>query len=190
MNGGAVADSIVLPYIFRANSIWDPEFAVGGFPATYWSIYSQLYSGYRVHGCKITCRFVPVNANTGPSTVGIRSYDDRGGTTPTTFNGSGLAVSRNIVFRQLQPMAAGSNAGCRLTMFRKSKNVFGVKDLADEPTMGGQLASTISGTNPDRQWYYQPFVSNMNAGQPATYNVQTFLAYYVELFDPKEAVIY
>jgi len=182
---GTTGDTIYLGNIFRANSVYDPDLTGAGSSTTYYTLMSNIYSKYRVHACRITARFLPVNANTGPSTVGIFSYDDTGGFTPSTFEDDGLSIQRNVVYRHLQPMAAGSNAGCRLTMFRKSKHVFSVKDLQDEPTMGASF-----GANPDRQWYYRLFIANMNSGQPVTYNVSLVFQFYVEYYDPKEFVLY
>lgn len=57
-------------YVFRGNSLYDPDYSgTGGEPYAY-SIYSQIYNRYRVYGSKIRCKFGVEGLNSGQANGG------------------------------------------------------------------------------------------------------------------------
>lgn len=73
LNSGGAADYTVVDY--RANSIYDPQTAVGGGQPSAYTIAATRYGMYSVKACKVECRWIQ-SSDTINAFVGFMAADD------------------------------------------------------------------------------------------------------------------
>lgn len=177
------SDSIVLDpsagtptpsFALRMNSIYDPQFSIGGGQPTYYDQLALIYKQYRVVGSKLTANFSYTNTTTadiGPAIVGITSSDAG---LPTTDAGT-LISAPNTSF-------------ATLVVGDIPKNV--VSTYSQKQVFPG-LESTTSanfGADPSSQWYANIFASPQGVDVEKPINCVFILEFMVEVWDVKNVV--
>ncbi len=139
--GGNVAS-----YVYRANSVYDPQNPVGGHQPIGFDIWEQLYNHYLVLGSKITCQFVAGDVNVNdPYVCGAFTSDD---SVFSTANFTTLIEQGLSSYTVLQPSSNGNLP--RRKAFYSPRKFFAIKDIADN---AARLGSAVSG-NPDEMAYF------------------------------------
>lgn len=116
--------------VCRLNSLYDPQYALGGGTPTGLTALAAVWGQYKVCGAKVTCRFV--NTGTLPARVGFYACDDSY-TTPSTaaLNQAQLMEMGNPNFVIL-PAAFGSSSTVTLRRFYRIKNIMGRSRYQDQ----------------------------------------------------------
>lgn len=146
----SVAGSIAYQ-VFRANSIFDPDFTGVGHQPMYRDTYASVYDQYTVIGSKITVNFNQTTTS-GTCIVGIHGDDDQNNTAPL-FN---LIEQNNTSWTRIGNQGSSSDSTTLTAVFEPLTN-FGV-DTKDD---GG--SSTSVGSNPTEEWMFQVFGANLIA---------------------------
>ena len=163
------AGSGVQFHAYRANSIFDPDAAVGGHQPMYMDQLALFYTTYSVLSSTITCKFT--NSSFQPWVALLRVQDNTSQPTPPI---SAYMEQPNIYSRTV-------SMGQAVTMRRR----WTCKGL-DRSDNQGLLGGTITGTNPDIGQYfgiaccYQDPTSNFATGNP---QVEVTIRYRVMLTD-------
>jgi len=163
-------------YVFRLNSLWDPDQTGVGAKPRYMDTLlgandtDAPYRQYRVHSAKITATFWPTAVGvqqSGYAAVGVRN----GGTSP-----SSLKEMRERPYYKCKPIYPTATARpIKISNYVKVKNLLGNKDLADnEDTLANYNANPAALINGD--------VSICNVGSSTTQQfVEIQIKYYAQL---------
>lgn len=166
---------------FRANSAFDPDFAIGGHQPMNFDRWATLYDHYTVMSS--TCKITPTtgtNTNQTPGYMGIMVSTDSAGTA-TLAQVVSLFENKLSSHRYMQ---VGNSAGVsrgHLSSGVKSnfnaKRLFGIKDPED----GGAYGALVT-ANPTRDAYYNVYLASINANTPSGISCLVEIEYTV-LFD-------
>lgn len=172
--------SAVLPcpyVVYKPNSCYDPNDAVGGGQPTYWDQLAEVYTRYAVLGAKVTATFsLPTQtaANIGPYLCGIEASDTNSlvATNPNT-----LLASNNVTWRMI-----GAQDGTKsvTATYSPSKNLGGLV-----PGFSGG-ARVIS--DPTVLWYNKVFATPQGVAVTTPINVVIVMEFNVKLSDLKALV--
>lgn len=159
----AVAGNNTQTFVQRANSPYDPEYALGGTSATGFNYYAQQYTKYRCTESTQQIKFLATGQGgfaTGVALVvhDLQHADEVNGLFSAATAGP-LGATGGLILSTLKPGAshrlvtAGSSSPC--TMFRRymSKPAFGVAP-------GAASDEALVNANPDRLALYKVIVSN------------------------------
>lgn len=176
---GSVAD-----YVFRLNSLYDPDYTSTGHHPQWWAQLTAVYDHYRVLGSKITCRFVPNSvcdtpANVrGPFIVGVTGSDSSAlsaSSYPTLLE-DGSSNNAIIVDRQ------GSANVATVSQTYSPK-----RDLGQNPYDDTLSAATT--TNPSKQFFAHVWAKDMSTANATSISVQVQIEFQCEFFGRIEGVL-
>lgn len=167
--------------IYRANSIFDPDFTGIGHQPLFYDTYAAIYQNYRVIGSKIRVTFAPLEDRTdtsissvgGPWVVGI------GGSTTTTAFGSSIRnrmEQNDSVWKILNARTGADGVQTVVAVFEPLRNL-------GFPAGDDTVSAGIS-TNPSKQWYWHVWVGQLTNSYTTTVSVTTEIEYTVELMNP------
>lgn len=142
--------------LFRANSIFDPDFLVGGHQPLGYDQWSVFYDHYVVIGSKINVKFISASTSgtLGSAMCGILLKD----------NSAQLVEPQNIMeqsnsnYRLMTNQNAGGAVSVSATY--SPKKFFGIKDISDNRSL---LGSSIN-SNPSEEAYYHVYAAPLAAG--------------------------
>lgn len=169
--------------VFRANSIHDPNYFVGGGSATGIQEWAHFYMGYRVHASKIKVEVLNVNTTADGSTVivALVPTNNPGLTTIPVEDVNTLPYCKYMTISA----ASGGPMPGKLMNYMSTRKMYGVESIIDE-----EFASEI-GTSPENQWYWDLSYQNMDITDTVTIRVMVTITYYVELYrrDSRLAIV-
>lgn len=168
----ALNPSSLLPittWVFRANSLYDPDSTGTGHQPYLFDFWSQVYKRYTVLGSKMT--MMPeqtTSTNNTPGTFGILKSKDpsipAGWTTDQFFETVNSTGKNNLLAGNIAYSQEGGNRA-RLTMPFSTRRFFGITDPNDGNSYEGLTGDLIDGSNPSIQAYFIPFyLSNGPSG--------------------------
>jgi len=136
-------------WVFRASSLYDPDNALGGDSVTGLSGIAELYTHYKVLGCRVSATVVNLDTD-DPVTIVL---------VPNTFDSS-YAVA-NKLSMEGQPYARGivvaNQAGAgSISSYMSTKVMHGVTNL-DSVNFGAEVT-----TNPATNWYWHLVAYNLS----------------------------
>lgn len=162
-------------YIFRANSVFDPnQSGIGHQPMGYdqWAL---LYNNYNVVGSKIQVRLTGDTSISAPIAMGVFLTDY---ITPPYADWTGYKEGRKGSV--ITYTGRNSNVYKAQSKF-SAKKYFNLKDVKDNTHRTG--AGT--GTNPTEEAYYIIWLQTLNATTD-TFEILVQVDYIVDFSDPKE----
>jgi len=164
--------------IFRANSIFDPDYSGVGHQPLGHDQWNLFYNHYIVQACKITVSFA-CPAVTTPFYVGIALTDDViSAAIGSTTNFSTAAENRHIRYR----LVTTQDSGKTITL---SYNANVLKFLGRSSSSDD--VKTTFGNNPTEQAFYQVFVMPVNVSYDApSVWAAVSINYKTKLVEPKE----
>lgn len=159
-------------YVFRGNSLYDPEFAVGGSQPMGYDQWSAFYNNYRVHASAITVRMMST------------ADSDAGGFIKVTLFPSTTAAAGSYSGNSEQPYSKVNylpNKGLNKIFLKNkmyAKKMLGLKSIAYDE----DLAAAI-GADPVKEWYWilDAYSINEVANVLGVY-MEVKITYYAEFF--------
>lgn len=153
---------------YRANSIYDPDYAAGGHQPLNFDTYAALYHKYTVLGAKITMKYMlkqPAVAACEPIVVGIVLNDN---IDEPPANASIAKLIENGRFKwRIEANSNNSTSGIPKVMTRyfSAKKFFKVRDVLDNHQLGAEVT-----TNPAMTAYFDIIAGRVvgNSGTLAT----------------------
>jgi len=160
-------------YVFRGNSIYDPDYTSTGGQPTSRDEWAAFYNYYRVRASKIRTSFVSLSnlASTSAMIAIIPSLS-----VPTTTISPLTIVDQPYARYKIIGQGDGSNNATYLNNYMSTQKMFG-RTIQDNDFVG--LMSNL----PLNEWYWGIKLTNMVSGGGGTYRVIVQLTYYVELFE-------
>lgn len=177
-SSGALTNETIQDYVFRMNSIFDPDFTGTGHQPLWHDTYSTIYETYRVLGSQMTITFAPsvysYNGSFGPYVVGITG--NRVSTSALGYsNVQQLMESADTTFDVI-----GLDSARTITLDYSPSSKLGTS--ATEDTVGASV-----GSNPPNAYYGHVWVTQVNgAAVPATtgeVNLTGYIDFTVEFFN-------
>ena len=173
-----LTNDTIQDYVFRMNSIFDPDFTGTGHQPLWHDTYSTIYETYRVLGAKLTITFAPsvysYSGAFGPYVIGVTG--NRVSTSALGYsNVQQLMESADTTFDVI-----GLDSARTITLDYSPSSKLGTS--ATEDTVGASV-----GANPPNAYYGHVWVTQVNgAAAPATtgeVNLTGYIDFTVEFFN-------
>lgn len=171
------AAGVAIPRIFRANSIFDPDYVVGGSQPRGTDELLALYNHYTVVGSKITVTFA--NHDTSqPVICGIQVSTDAASTNPIRD----FMEQGNIKYCVLSADSGAGNNVKTLTEYASVKKEFGLKNIMDNHNLRGD-----AGSNPSEELYFNIFAAPQDdISNPGVVRLSVLIEYLVVFSEPND----
>lgn len=183
-DGSIVAGSTPTQYVWRANSVFDPDAAIGGSQPRGFSQWSNFYEKYTV--VKSSCRVRLLDKDTGTGTTGTVTglfgvaLRDSTASIPTVRDAT---EDDNCKYNGYDSY----NSNRSITVYFDAAKHFSVNNILDSDQHQGQTGVTL-GSNPLDQAYFVTWAtqapSSGAAAQPFLWDVM--LEYDVIFSDPRD----
>lgn len=161
-------------YVFRGNSIYDPDFTgVGGQPL-YHDQLALLYQQYKVYGSKIKVSWI--NNGTSHARLAVTPAN-----TSTAFTDIEQATEQQRATNRHLTVKGGARDMVVISKYASTSNILGFEGKSFDDS-----AEADFGANPTEEWYWH---LTAESGIPSsTYYLSTYaevqLTYYIECFEP------
>lgn len=160
--------------VYRGNSLYDPDFQVGGRQPLGYNIWSQFYNKYCVHGAKVRVSITNIGAGTNAYVVVVPE------TTPSVpfTNITELTMypySRHCVASQ----ATGMDRS-KVKHYMSTKKIWGVHKAA---VLADQNYASLTSNNPVNTWYWNIFVDTPDAAKATNVQLKIDIVYYAEMYE-------
>lgn len=167
------AGATLASYVFRANSIYDPNRTGIGHQPLGRDIWAGIYNHYVVISSKITCMFIPTIGKTG--TVIYGTYlDDDANITSTTY--TDLVERKKTSYRYVNVATLDYIKPCEA--YYSAQKWFGIKDIGDNNT---RLGAAIGSTPAEECMFHCFLQDTSNAGLDVdSHQFSVIIEYYVE----------
>ncbi len=174
---------LISEYVYRANSVFDPDFTGVGHQPMGFDEWANIYNRYTVLGSRITVYNTPATTtNVTPGYFGV----------VLSANSTPIA-SYTSIDNLLESKLAGKNwrtAGSTLTQTTRgnsqvvsknfsAKNFFGVTDVND----GTGLSSVIGG-NPTEHAHFGIYAASIDGNNPGSLFLTVMIDYIVQFREP------
>lgn len=174
-NAGSVGSPFI-EYLFRMNSVFDPEFALGGGQPMYYDQITAMYRSYCVFGSGINLTFTQKTNTTEAAFIKCGVYPIE---TSNSASGVSEAIERdNCVYAQLGPNT-GDQGIVNMNAFAKPYAVLGRGKFEKEDDTMCALVSS----NPVQQCLWHVFLGTNDGLTSVNAYIEITLTYYVKFFD-------
>lgn len=162
--------------LFRANSLFDPEYTNIGHQPMGFDQMAALYNHYCVIGSRITLKAMPNQAtDVNTAVFGVYISDD---TTIPYTNYSGFMEAKRGTYKTL----VNQRNQVSLSTNFSTKKFFNASDVKDIEYLWG-----TPGTNPAEEAYFCIWYQNLeNPGETSTHNFLVTVDYIAEWKEPKD----
>lgn len=162
---------------YSCNGLFDPNISGVGHQPLYFDNLMAIYNHYTVIGSKLTARFCPSSASTGPGIFAIMQNDD------TTAAGIDVPnVTEQTLSTGIRLIPIGLSSPMSATLKWSAKRTFGGSVLANDNLQGNATS------NPLEQSYYDMRYQDSGGGNSAliVYVEVEYTAIFDELKDQAE----
>lgn len=163
---------IIKDYLFRGNSLFDPDYQLGGTQPLGYDQWSAFYNRYMVFGSKIRVQFINLSS-LDPLYTSVVPIGDAAALTPYNDAISELPYVRTSILSN----GSGSKTVGFLNSYMRTKKIFGISGSIDPEEYGA-----TTGTGPNQEWYWAIRAYSI-PGNPLTATAFVTLTYYVRFFD-------
>lgn len=176
----AVGQNGYAVWVWRGNSIYDPDYAVGGGRPTGAQVYDPLYWKYTVLGSSIKMKVL----NTGASVLKAMLRPQMASTTAAPGATSKLEELPDTRVKWIGNNVGGNDVRT-IKHYASTKKQYAKKPLDDE--FNGDVGGLGIGSNPLNEWYWSAYLFNpvnVGTGSISAY-VEFWITYYVKYTQPK-----
>lgn len=169
-------------YLFSANGLYDPNISGTGTQPRFFDTLcganntTAPYNNYRVYASKITAEVIP----NGSDSVGMRGFIGIGLYNTTATAPDTLAEMRMRVDYKTRFLGywSGGHDVARLSRYAEFKQLFGIKDMKDDPNVVGDYTA-----NPSKQARWAITYAPSDESSSRDVKVLVKIRYYVSFFD-------
>lgn len=172
----SLAAGTPIDYLFRLNSLYDPDRTGLGAQPHFFDQLAALYSRYRVYGAKVTftCNCASSTSNMYYPTVGMVPYGDAAPLWGS--DGDTALLARGAMRKELIP-------GQRTVTFQRYYPCHQVAGVSKFEYDNAEPFQSLTSTNPARGCNLQLWTINRDAGTAITVHWSIQIKYYVKFFD-------
>lgn len=176
INGGLIGS--VARHVFRATSLYDPDYTSTGHQPRGFDQIMQLYDHFVVRACRIRVEFAARASSSYTTIVGIALRDSSAGYGSINVND---VLENGKVSHNLLPHCSSGQGSIRtMTMNFRPKQFLGVKD---EMSLG-QLKGAED-ANPTENAFFHVFAAALQSEDPAPIECNVQLEYLTTFIEPK-----
>lgn len=146
LNVPSSGSSGIVDTILRGNGLYDPEYTWGGRGAAAFTQLAGIYTNYRVYAARVKIQIKSINDTTALGDSIALLLANRG-TTPLTMSTAIPLMSTPYSKYCMVNRFANGNSPQTLTLYRRTKDLFGESDIDDDAYSSG------TGTTPANEWY-------------------------------------
>lgn len=144
--------------IFRGNSLYDPDFSLGGHQPTGFDQYTAFYTNYLVFGAKISVTLlnsdddtinvyvIPYKGSLAPAWMGDANYDPK----EQPYARGGMFSARSINMNKTAKT---------IKHYMSTKKMYTVKGELEESEFGALTGNTGTGSNPTNEWAWMIYAT-------------------------------
>lgn len=158
--------------VYRADSIFDPVYAVGGGQPMLTDQYSTLYNRYRVSACKIEVTALPYAGGGDVATYSIFPYRSA-----TSYPMSYGAIFTTPFVRQRFTSPSVSGRAVKISNYMTTSKLFGMKTSLEEN------CCSVGSSPTDNPWFYIVNYEHADHTTNVTARFIVKLTYYVTFID-------
>lgn len=161
--------------VFRANSLFDPNFTGVGAQPRYFDQWAAVYQQYRVYGCRMKISVTCTSAATPIHVATVFTDSD-----PSSESFIDISEAR---YGKYHGMISQNTAGPQTRIFSRymtMRKLHGVKDLANSDDLAAQVT-----TNPADPSFVAYALQSIDAVGTTSAFVRVELTYYAEFFGPQ-----
>jgi len=170
------SSSALAYWIFRANSIFDPDYTGTGHQPLGRDQWAAIYANYQVLGSSIKCTYSDTTAGGEVMTCGIALLDNA-----TPWNSSMIYIENgNAVHTRIENASSNNRTlkhSCDVAKYYAIKDLEGMRTFED--------TCTTVGSTPNTQLFYHVFAQAAGTGVAAQNIIISFEMHYkVRFFNP------
>lgn len=173
--GTTIGLSYQAGYVFRGNSINDPDFTGAGNQPYYHDQMQAIFRRYRVYASKIKVTFFPTTAAAQYIRCFVFPYQASGSLTNTEPNDyRQLPYVKNININDEQ--MGGRGRSSQISHYMTTGKMFG------DPKWGiDSNFEAAFGSNPTKQWFWHIYTDTSSIGEEIACEADVEVTYYCEL---------
>lgn len=172
----ATAGTAVVNHTYRMNSLYDPEFTVGGGQPFAYDQLCMFFLRYQVYACKVYVTFY--NPLHDGMNVGVRLRVNSNEQTTQGMSLTQLGVERRTILRQI------NNTGSQRTtisFYIKTRDIFGVNATQYQDLT---YSSVVTQNPPSLVPLLEPFALATVAGETSAVRYSAKIIYYAKFWEP------
>lgn len=167
-------------HIFRANSLYDPDYTGTGHQPRGFDELSAAYHHYTVLGAKIHVKCT--NNSSNPQVFGIALR----ASTTTQLDPQQIKEEQRRKYKIIQPKPTGETSVSAMSMRFSTKRYFSCKSVIGDGSYKGNTGNTGIGSNPTEQAFFQIFYGNAVQGNTTAAAAFHVSIQYIAMFtEPK-----
>lgn len=176
--------------IFRANSLYDPEYELGGGQPSGFDVLKQIYQYYKVHKSKISAKVFTSNSDQTMNafTATIMATDHAVAPSISDVHSDTVFATRNARRKDLKVFTSNDTKDGIIAYSRMTKVVKGVPDIRDVVynTKTDSNPSSAVGSSQNPIWYWVFTLWNPRVGTAPSANpfIRFKMTYWVEFNKP------
>lgn len=185
LNAPSVGNNAV--HVFRANSMYDPDFTGTGHQPSNFDRWTNVYDHYTVVGSKINVRYAPTAvASVIPAYVGIALTDS--GSETATISPVNL-FEKKLVRTRWRSIGINENGHGFIGLRHKfsARKFFGKPkgSLVNDSLYRGRMGNLGTGSDPSEGAFYEVFATQIGANDPGDLHFIVTIDYIAVLTEPK-----
>lgn len=166
--------SITNNYLFRGNSVFDPDFTGSGNQPNYFDNYAAIYQQYRVRSSSITVRFYNASATIASRVLLMPS--DTSTPPANVMNGAGNPFAKN---RILGTTVTGSNQVVLKGKMSTSK----INGKTPAQVLAGDQYQSVVTSNPSDPWFWIIMTEDLGLASAQNLLLDVSIVYQVDFTD-------
>lgn len=164
-------------HVFRANSVYDPDYTGVGNQPMWFDEFAQLYQRYTVYASKIQCTFINQASETGNAPFAHICV------TPKNVATVALDIEDELEYNRSKSSILAKGSGAQgvasINHYVNINNILGKTKYEKSD----DVVSSAVGSNPARQVYWHIMGSAFNAGDKFDAYCKVKITYYVRFYD-------
>lgn len=167
---------------YRLNSVYDPDLTGGGNQPNFYTTFKEVYSKYRVVGCKVFLTLFTDGSGTGPYSckASMLAYDATSGALSNLATGDAYAGMPNGYSRVL----SGNAGNMQKVIYSKYFPISRIAGVRPQTVLADDLFAAGTGANPSKDLRLRISVDSFAGGAAVTAYYNVDLTYYVRFEDP------
>lgn len=163
-------------YVFRANSVYDPDYSGAGNQPMWFDEFAQLYHRYTVYASKIEATFINQASTTGNAPFAHVCV------TPKDISTVALDIEDELEYNRAKSSILSRGDGSQgLTTIRHYVNINNILGKS-KYEKSDDVVSSVVGSNPSRQVYWHVMGQSMSAGNKFDAYCKVKITYYVKFY--------
>lgn len=172
----AVGGGYIARHVFRANSIFDPDYTGVGVQPYWHDTLQTIYTRYRVNACKITLWFSTTTAIGTAEEIKVCLFPHKSASDPSNQEFVDLAALPYCKQVSWNQQSLGNRGKTKLQMYRSTRSAIGLVNSRDYDL------TAAFGANPSVGWYYHVYANTADVEADTSILMDVKMTYYCTFY--------